>query len=79
MPFKKGVIVCWFIRLSDISVSYILMIVEHLCVYELVFCLGAVRVGLIENEVVINPTRRQLQHSALNLIVTGAKGKKVGK
>lgn len=34
---------------------------------------GAVRVGLIDNEVVINPTRRELQSSKLNLIITAAK------
>ncbi|XP_033334055.2 polyribonucleotide nucleotidyltransferase 1 [Megalopta genalis] len=31
---------------------------------------GAVRIGLIDNEFVINPTRRNLQDSILNLIVT---------
>ncbi|OXU19193.1 hypothetical protein TSAR_001961 [Trichomalopsis sarcophagae] len=31
---------------------------------------GAVRVGLIDNEVLINPTRREIQQSSLNLIVT---------
>lgn len=32
---------------------------------------GAVRVGLIENEVVINPTRREMSSSILNLVITG--------
>lgn len=31
---------------------------------------GAVRVGLCDNEVVINPTRRELASSSLNLVVT---------
>ncbi|XP_076441837.1 polyribonucleotide nucleotidyltransferase 1, mitochondrial-like [Babylonia areolata] len=31
---------------------------------------GAVRVGLVDKEVVINPTRKQLQRSTLDLIVT---------
>ncbi|XP_078034331.1 polyribonucleotide nucleotidyltransferase 1 [Augochlora pura] len=33
---------------------------------------AAVRVGLIDNEVVINPSRRHLQNSILNLVVTCA-------
>lgn len=34
---------------------------------------GAVRVGLIDNELIINPTRRELQSSDLNLIVSATK------
>nr|XP_023023787.1 polyribonucleotide nucleotidyltransferase 1, mitochondrial [Leptinotarsa decemlineata] len=34
---------------------------------------GAVRVGLISNEVVINPTRKELQGSILNLVVSATK------
>ena len=34
---------------------------------------GAVRLGMIDNEVIINPTRRQIQDSMLNLIVTATK------
>ncbi|KAK8769324.1 hypothetical protein V5799_014211 [Amblyomma americanum] len=34
--------------------------------------IGAVRVGLIDGDVVINPTRRQMTQSVLNLIVAGA-------
>lgn len=34
---------------------------------------GAVRVGMIDNEVIINPTRKELQMSVLNLIVTATK------
>ncbi|KRT82386.1 hypothetical protein AMK59_4395, partial [Oryctes borbonicus] len=34
---------------------------------------GAVRVGFIENEVIINPTRKELQSSSLNLVVTATK------
>lgn len=33
---------------------------------------GAVRVGCIDNQVLINPTRREIQQSSLNLIVTAA-------
>lgn len=34
---------------------------------------GAVRVGIIENEIIINPTRKELQLSGLNLIVAATK------
>ncbi|XP_058790116.1 polyribonucleotide nucleotidyltransferase 1, mitochondrial [Phymastichus coffea] len=34
--------------------------------------IGAVRIGLIDNEVIINPTRREIQQSSLNLIITAA-------
>ncbi|KAL6254888.1 hypothetical protein P5V15_014230 [Pogonomyrmex californicus] len=34
---------------------------------------GAVRVGMIDNEIIINPTRRQIQDSTLNIIVTATK------
>lgn len=34
---------------------------------------GAVRVGLIDNEILINPTRKELQMSSLNLVVTATK------
>lgn len=34
---------------------------------------GAVRIGIIDNEIVINPTRKELQLSMLNLIVTATK------
>nr|XP_019564196.2 polyribonucleotide nucleotidyltransferase 1, mitochondrial [Aedes albopictus] len=35
--------------------------------------IGAVRVGLVDNEIIINPTRKELQLSSLDLIVTAAK------
>ncbi|KXJ72097.1 polyribonucleotide nucleotidyltransferase 1, mitochondrial [Aedes albopictus] len=35
--------------------------------------IGAVRVGLVDNEIIINPTRKELQLSALDLIVTATK------
>ncbi|XP_071079046.1 polyribonucleotide nucleotidyltransferase 1, mitochondrial-like [Haliotis cracherodii] len=38
---------------------------------------GAVRVGLIDNEVVVNPTRRQMFQSTLNLVITGSEHDKV--
>lgn len=34
---------------------------------------GAIRVGMIDNEFIINPTRRQIQDSVLNMIVTATK------
>lgn len=34
---------------------------------------GAVRVGFIDNEIVINPTRKELQSSILNLVVSATK------
>ncbi|XP_005100862.2 polyribonucleotide nucleotidyltransferase 1, mitochondrial [Aplysia californica] len=38
---------------------------------------AAVRVGVVDDEVVINPTRRQLQKSSLNIILTGTSENKV--
>ncbi|XP_055679387.1 polyribonucleotide nucleotidyltransferase 1, mitochondrial [Lutzomyia longipalpis] len=35
--------------------------------------IGAVRVGLCDNEIIINPTRRELQASSLDLVVTATK------
>jgi len=40
--------------------------------------LGAVQVGYIDHEVVINPSRKDLQYSQLNLIVSATEQKKVG-
>lgn len=34
---------------------------------------GAVRVGMIDNEVIINPTRKELQSSSLNLVISATK------
>jgi len=39
---------------------------------------AAVQVGYIDHEVVINPSRKDLQHSRLNLIVSATEQKKVG-
>ncbi|XP_045511819.1 polyribonucleotide nucleotidyltransferase 1, mitochondrial [Pieris brassicae] len=33
---------------------------------------GAVRLGQIDNEIIVNPTRRELEQSSLNLVVTAA-------
>ncbi|CAB3249435.1 unnamed protein product [Arctia plantaginis] len=38
---------------------------------------GAVRLGQIDNEVIINPTRKDLENSTLNLVVAAASGKLV--
>ncbi|XP_014470838.1 PREDICTED: polyribonucleotide nucleotidyltransferase 1, mitochondrial [Dinoponera quadriceps] len=35
--------------------------------------IGAVRVGMIDNDILINPTRRQIQDGMLNVIVTATK------
>lgn len=43
-----------------------------------VVCTGAVRVGLVDREVIVNPTRKQLQHSTLDLVITAAANRKVG-
>jgi len=34
---------------------------------------GAIRIGMIDNEFIINPTRRQIQDSILNMIITATK------
>ncbi|ETN62205.1 polyribonucleotide nucleotidyltransferase [Anopheles darlingi] len=34
---------------------------------------GAVRLGLVDNEVIVNPTRREMQLSALDLVVTATR------
>lgn len=39
--------------------------------------IGAVRVGLVDNEIIINPTRKELQLSSLDLVVTAAKQNRV--
>ncbi|XP_013171151.1 PREDICTED: polyribonucleotide nucleotidyltransferase 1, mitochondrial [Papilio xuthus] len=36
--------------------------------------IGAVRLGQIENELIVNPTRRELERSSLNLVVAAAGG-----
>lgn len=35
--------------------------------------IGAVRVGMIDNEIIINPTRKEMQLSILNLVVSATK------
>lgn len=42
------------------------------------FSVGAVRVGLVDGETIINPTRKQMSSSALNLVVAGAPQSQVG-
>ncbi|XP_064002078.1 polyribonucleotide nucleotidyltransferase 1, mitochondrial [Pogoniulus pusillus] len=39
--------------------------------------IGAVRVGLVDGETIVNPTRKQMSSSALNLIVAGAQQNQV--
>ena len=39
--------------------------------------IGAVRVGLLDNELVVNPTRKEQQSSKLNLVLAATEGNKV--
>lgn len=39
--------------------------------------IGAVRIGMLGDDLVINPTRQELQNSSMNLVVTGMKSKVV--
>lgn len=52
------------------------------CLFDDVSCLligpGAVQLGYIDCEVVVNPTRRQLRDSSLNMVVVATENKKVG-
>lgn len=41
--------------------------------------LGAVRVGMVDGQLLINPTRAEMTASSLNLIVVGAPCSQVGK
>ena len=47
-------------------------------IFIIFITLGAVRVGFIDNEVVVNPNRRDLKNSLLNMIITSTVDKKVG-
>lgn len=42
-------------------------------------CAGAVRVGMVNGELLVNPTRAEMASSSLNLIVAGAPSSQVGK
>lgn len=42
-------------------------------------CAGAVRVGMVNGELLVNPTRAEMSSSSLNLIVAGAPSSQVGK
>ncbi len=46
--------------------------------FWVIFSLGAVRMGCVDHELIVNPTRRQLNNSTLDLIVAAADKKKVG-
>lgn len=39
---------------------------------------GAVRVGLVDGEFIINPTRSEMNGSTLNLVIAGAPSSQVG-
>lgn len=39
---------------------------------------GAVRVGLIDGEFIVNPTRKEMSSSSLNLVIVGAPSSQVG-
>lgn len=62
------------------STVYIFLIVLilglHSCFYVHT---GAVRVGLVDGELLINPTRAEMSSSTLNLIVSGGPSSQVGK
>lgn len=40
---------------------------------------GAVRVGMVDGEMLVNPTRAEMASSTLNLVVAGAPSSQVGK
>lgn len=48
----------------------------HCCFYVHA---GAVRVGLVDGELLINPTRAEMSSSTLNLVVSGGPSSQVGK
>lgn len=50
-----------------------------LCLYVcMCVCVGAVRVGFLDGQPLINPTRAEMSSSSLNLIVAGAPSSQVG-
>ena len=51
----------------------------HVCERWCLIGPGAVQLGYIDCEVVVNPTRRQLRDSALNMVVVATENKKVGR
>lgn len=51
---------------------------SYLC-YCVCVCAGAVRVGMVNGELLVNPTRAEMASSSLNLIVAGAPSSQVGK
>lgn len=57
-----------------ISTLELLLLLMLLCV-----CAGAVRVGMVNGELLVNPTRAEMASSSLNLIVAGAPSSQVGK
>lgn len=66
-----------------VSISYrpVLFFAQHVDLTKWsVFrgCLGAVRIGLVNGEFLVNPTRKEMASSTINLIVAGAPLSQVG-
>lgn len=53
-------------------------LVKQLQYFNILFLLGAVRIGLIDGEYIVNPTRREMSSSTLNLVVAGASKSQIG-
>lgn len=66
---------CWFAGFMSwlLAVNSWDVVWLCLCVFT-----GAVRVGLVNGELLINPTRAEMTSSSLNLIVAGAPSSQVG-
>lgn len=68
---------------TSLSVPGTLLLLLFISTLELLMllcvCAGAVRVGLVNGELLVNPTRAEMASSSLNLIVAGAPSSQVGK
>lgn len=72
---------CFEKCLCPLSATFVLVAESSLLQYFNLWTtfLGAVRVGMIDGEVVINPTRKEMSSSTLDLVVTGAPRSQIGK
>lgn len=57
----------------------VIIVYLHLGATYVIVCAGAVRVGMVNGELLVNPTRAEMASSSLNLIVAGAPSSQVGK
>lgn len=57
----------------------VIIVYLHLGATYVIVCAGAVRVGMVNGEFLVNPTRAEMASSSLNLIVAGAPSSQVGK